>query len=140
MESQSVMSWKYSLKLWSGVENMASTDICRTTCGAGAPSITLKRIGSLRNPEIRFRRLENVSKCVKILKKRIFNSIEPLMVIPVYPREEPFAEKSFSSLRNLKKGFVGKCGSFTVSYETLGGFVIIHLEKLVLYETIESFV
>ena len=83
----------------------------------------LKKIGSLRNPEKRFRRLENVSKCVKILKKRIFNSTEPLMVLTLYPREEPFGEKPFSSLRNLKNGFVGKCRSFIVSYETLNGFV-----------------
>ena len=41
---------------------------------------TLKKIGFLRNPQKRFRRLENVSKCVKMLKKRIFNSTEPLKV------------------------------------------------------------
>ena len=41
----------------------------------------------------------------------------------MYLQEESFAENPFSLLRNLKKGFVGKYGSFTVSYETLNGFV-----------------
>ena len=52
---------------------------------------TLKKIGFLRNPQKRFRRLENVSKCVKMLKKRIFNSKGRTFKgsSPVYPREEP---------------------------------------------------
>ena len=41
----------------------------------------------------------------------------------MYPREEPLAENLFFVLRNLGKGFVGKYGSFTVSYETVTGFV-----------------
>ena len=57
-----------------------------------------------------------------MLQKRIFNSTEPLKVLPADTREEPFAEKPFLLLRNLK-GFVGKYGTFTVLYETLNGFV-----------------
>ena len=41
----------------------------------------------LRNPQKRFRRFENVSKCVKMLKKRIFNSTEPLKVLSADTRE-----------------------------------------------------
>ena len=41
----------------------------------------------------------------------------------MYPREQPLAENLFFALRNLGKGFVGKYGSFTVSYEPATGFV-----------------
>ena len=75
-----------------------------------------------------------------MLKKRVFYPTELLMVLAVYPREEPF-----SSLRILKKGFVRKCGSFTVLYETVGGFVINFMKSWfsmkplrVLYETVKD--
>ena len=62
------------------------------------------------------------------------------MVHTLYPREEPF-----SSLRNLKNGFVGKCRSFTVLYETLGRFLINPMKSWfctkplrVSYETIKD--
>ena len=85
---------------------------------------TLKKIGFLRNPQKRFRRLEKASECVHMLKKRIFNSTEPLKVLPADTREEPFVEKPFFSLRNLKKGFVQKYGTFRVPYGTINGFAI----------------
>ena len=71
----------------------------------------LKTIGFLRNPKNRFHRPEKDSKCVQMLKKRAFNS------------KELCAEKPFSSLRNLKNDFVGRYGSFRVSYGALNGFV-----------------
>ena len=52
----------------------------------GSVGLHSKKIGFLRNPQKRFRRLENVSKCVKMLKKRIFNSTEPLKVLPADTR------------------------------------------------------
>ena len=67
---------------------------------------TLKTIGFLRNPRKMFRRLENVSKCVKMLKKRIFNSTEPLKVLRADTREEPSTTKPFLKFRIAKKGFV----------------------------------
>ena len=53
-----------------------------------------------------------------------FKSTEPLKVLFVYPREEPFAKKPIFSLRNLKKGFVGKFGFFRASYEILKDFAV----------------
>ena len=53
-----------------------------------------------------------------------FKSTEPLKVLSVYPLEEPFAKKPIFSLRNLKKDFVGKFGSFRTSYETLKDFAV----------------
>ena len=41
----------------------------------------------------------------------------------MYPREQPLAENPFFAPRNLEKGFVGKYGSSTVSYEPVTGFV-----------------
>ena len=58
-------------------------------------------------------------------KKRIFNSTEPLKVLPVYPQEEPFAKKKLFFLqRNLKISFLKKFETFRASYETLKGFAI----------------
>ena len=76
---------------------------------------TLKKIGFLRNPQKRFRRLENVSKCVKMLKKRIFNSTEPLKVLLADTREEPSTTKPFLKFRIAEKGFVKKYEAFRVS-------------------------
>ena len=39
------------------------------------------------------------SKCVQMLKKRIFNSTEPLMVPFLYLQEEPFGEKPFFAMK-----------------------------------------
>ena len=47
-----------------------------------------------------------------------------LKVLPVCPREEPFAKKPIFSLRNLKISFVKKFEIFRASYETLKGFPI----------------
>ena len=49
--------------------------------------------------------LQNESKC---RKKRIFNSTEPLKVLPVYLPEEPFAKKPIFLLRIFKISFVKK--------------------------------
>ena len=56
-------------------------------------------------------------------KKQIFNSTEPLKVLPVYPREQPFAKKPIFSLRNLKISFVKKFETFRASYEIFKGSV-----------------
>ena len=55
--------------------------------------------------------------------KRIFNSTEPLNVLPVYLREEPFAKKPLFSLRKLKISFVKKFETFRALYETFKGSV-----------------
>ena len=51
------------------MENMAGMDICLTTRWAGAPSVTLKKIDSLRNPRkkgsIDLKTSQNVSKYLK---------------------------------------------------------------------------
>ena len=43
----------------------------------------------------RFRRLEKASKCIQMLKKRVFDSTEPLKVLPKDIQEGAFAEKPF---------------------------------------------
>ena len=43
----------------------------------------------------RFRRSDKASKYVQMLKKRIFSSTKPLKALLLYPREEPFANKTF---------------------------------------------
>ena len=77
----------------------------------------------MRDPQERFRGLENVSQCVKMLKKRIFISAEFLKAVCAYTREELFSENPFFVIE-LRKGFVEKYPSFTVSYETINGFAI----------------
>ena len=59
-------------------------------------------MGFLRNPLNRFRRPEETSKCVQMLKKRGFNSTQPLKVLPANIWEEPFAE-NFVFATELKK-------------------------------------
>ena len=51
-------------------------------------------------------------------KKRIFNSTEPLKVLPVYPPEESFAKKPIFLLQNLKISFAKKLEISRASYET----------------------
>ena len=83
-----------------------------------------KEIRFLRNPEKRFRRPAKASEWIEMPKKRIFNSTEPLKVLPVYPWEEPFAKKPIFLLRIFKISFVKKFETFRASYETLKGFSI----------------
>ncbi len=56
--------------------------------------------------------LQMCSKFQKMNKK----STEPLKNLPVYPGEDPFFFETFLSSVEQKIGFVGKDGTFRVSY------------------------
>ncbi len=79
-------------------------------------SCTLNKTDVLLNPQKRFRSFLKGSGWVQCLKKRIKKSTKPLMVLPVYPREEPSPAKPFLKFRTAEKGFVGKYETFRVSY------------------------
>ena len=88
---------------------------------------TLKKIGFVRNLQKRFRRFEKDCKWVKTSKKQVFNSTEPLKVLPADTREEPFSEKPFFFVTKLKKVPNKKLKTFRASYQTIKGFVQNHI-------------
>ena len=77
---------------------------------------TLNKKGTLPNLKKRFGRWQKACKCVQSFKKRIKKSTEPLKDLPVCPGEDPFFFETFLSSVEQKIGFVGKDGTFRVSY------------------------
>ena len=97
------------------------------------PALEKKRI--LTKSVKQFHRSEKTSKCAQLLKKRIFNSTEPVKVLPADTRKEPFVEKVFIFCYvTSKESFTEKYEPFRVSDKALNE----PCKNSVLHEAIEG--